>query len=1264
MGACLKKKKKKKKRRHHHITIMLAVLRNYSINNKIKVCSLLVGSPLIYPQQLYTLFPCFSTLSNTHFQPPSLQRSHFGKLVFSNYFNPKLDHFSLTNASLTHLILTISHVSPPTARKCLRFSAWKPEDLHFLLLGFHSGIQDSGFDAKIVDCLWEIFKRVGHYNDSFNYLPASVEVMASMFINVGNIMEAQSLLSAAEIRGIFLPSKEIFAGLIEGYVNRAELQRAVFMYDKIKGQNLVLPISCYRSIIHVLIKECRVDYVISVYEDMVKAGFEFGDVETRNLETLIGVLCWDGKINDARKLVRKIVANGWKPSRVILSEIANVYCEKRDFDDLLNFFAEMNCAPDILVGNKVIHQLCNIFGTHRADWFLWELEQLGFSPNEITFGILIGFCCRDKKLRDAFCYLSEIFARGLKPDRHSYNAVISSLFQVGMKEHARDILNDMIDNGIKPDIATYRTLLAGYCKARQFNEVKLLIKEMASCGLVLLSPSEDPICKAFHVLGLDPMTVRVKRDNDLRNFRTEYIDELGNGLYLDADMEEFEKTVAGILKDSLVPDFSLLVMRQCGTENLIEIVLKLHEMALWGQELIVPFLSELVRLFSNSNCHTKTIPGLLDANTSQFFNKLDHVTLNMLIQALSKKGCLDKCSQLFDEMHLRRLPITQSTYNSVLIALCKLGRLTGVRDCWDLLSKGLWFPEWRDFLVLLDFFCSKRMLKELFELFDMMITSNPNSLMQICDAFLQKLCSTGFTSVGHMLISELRQNYELDDLFYSQLILGYSEEKRFTEALIIYDTFLAENNLTMSSEAILTLVALLCKANRFEHALALKARGLIEYPSISCSIFSALLDGYCKIGRVSEADDLILEMLSINILPSAEIYNTLLQGHCKICDLKTSSKLLCSMIRRRISLTLSSYKDLMFLFCRKRLFHSVWGLKILMLLEKFPHSVIYNTFIFYLFRTGNHTQVNALLDELDRTGPKLDEVGHNFLVHGFSVNGNIQRSLAYFNDLMMKGLRPTNRSLRAIIRYLCNNGKVQNAFELYNEVESKGWNVSSTVQYTLLQSLLDDGRIIEAEMCLSPILEKCLFSDTINYNNLVRKFGQYGKLETSVNLLDQIVKDRSIPDPSSYDCIVQRFCEYDNLDCAMDFLAEMLCRTLKPSLYTWDLLINKFCIKGHTATAEGILLSMSKVDEIPTKRMYSSVINRYRLENNLSKASELLQKMQQHGYEPDFSTQWSLISSLSNSGEPQGGYGSQGFLSRLLGGSGFLAGGRTKSKQE
>lgn len=154
--------------------------------------------------------------------------------------------------------------------------------------------------------------------------------------------------------------------------------------------------------------------------------------------------------------------------------------------------------------------------------------------------------------------------------------------------------------------------------------------------------------------------------------------------------------------------------------------------------------------------------------------------------------------------------------------------------------------------------------------------------------------------------------------------------------------------------------------------------------------------------------------------------------------------------------------------------------------------------------------------------------------------------------------------------------------------------------------------------------------------------------------MNTMLKKHNIPVSTSYDFIIHGFCAQNKLDIALNFYSEMLSWNLKPRIDTVEMLLHRFCQDGKTELAEQFLVDMSHGGETPTRKMYCPVIKSYHMKKNLRKASELLQAMQENGYQPDFETHWSLISNLNSAKAKDTDNASTGFLSRLLFKSGFL----------
>ncbi|KAM7510080.1 hypothetical protein LguiB_008955 [Lonicera macranthoides] len=1192
--------------------------------------------------------------NNTHINLSSIDFSGIAKSVISRCsldWDKKTEPFS--NPSLKDLILRLSNFSPKIARRFIRVSALKPEDVLEILLGFDCDHIKSGNEATKIESLWGIFKWASEQSGDFKHLQQSCKVMASMLVRVGMYRDAEFLLSTVESGGILLQCDEIFSNLIAGYLGEADLERSISLYNQMRGLGLVPSLACYRGLISHLVQVSETHLAFRVCVDMVDMGMRLSITDRSVYENVICLLCRDGKIQEARNLVKKVVNLGMQPSNIVLNAIAGGYCEKKDYDDVLSFFAEINCAPDVVIGNMIIHSLCRDFDVERAIYFMEELENLGYCPDEITFAILIGWSCREGKLKNAFIFLSEISSRSLKPHIYSYNALMSGVFLDGMWKHGQEILDEMNDIGIEPDMSTFRVLLAGYCKARQFDEVKMTVQKMVDRNLIQFFSQQDPLTKAFTFLGLDSSDVKIRRDNDVGFSKTEFFDNLGNGLYLETDVDEYEKTMAGVLVDSMIPDYNSLVLKFCGDKNFKTPLVMFDEMMRWGQDLSLSAFSLLVKGLCQSGCNIKVMTSLLE-KMPKLTKQLDQDTVNLLVQAHCKNGSTQKARRIFDGALQRRLQIDNDTYTSLITSLCKKGDLRYLHKCWELAREDKWLPDFKESKVLLGFLCQRKMFKSALDLLETIVAAYPHLVMDTFHFWLEKLCDMGFTGSAHLLVEELiKRGFVLDCLAYSHLIRGFCKEKRLSEAFMICDIMLAKN-LAPDFDVSVLLIPHLCRAGNYDKAISLKEISVREQPPLSLSVHCALMSSFCKMGMVEGAANLLQEMLLRGLIPDIEVYNILVQGFCLAKNYLKIGELLGIMIRKNISISISSYRKLVFLMCIDGRVTLAFSLKELMLKESNPsHLVVYNILIFYLFLSRRSAHVDTLLDELQARELQPDAATYNFLVYGFSRCEGASRSLKYLTAMMSKELRPSNRCVREVISCLCQEGDLSNTLKLSREMESRGWVHGSSIQSNIVELLLTHGELQEAVEFLDHMEEKCLISNNINYDKIINQLCSYEKKDKAIDLLDIMLKKGKIPSSTSYDYIIQGLCKSHKTDEALDLHTEMMYRNLKPNIQTWNVLVNSLCEGGRTAEAERLITSMAQIGETPSREMYQSVSNRYRFDNNVSKALEILQEMQRNGYGPDFETHWSLIRNLSISGDKENIKNGPSFLSRLLSNSGF-----------
>lgn len=1173
------------------------------------------------------------------------------RLLDSNW-SDKSETF--TNLSPYNYYLTLSGISPEIIRRFWRVSVPKPQDVLEILLGFDCDSGDRDTELKKIGALWGLFRWASERVGTFEHLPQSCRIMAKMLVRVDLFEEAEGLLSRLDGKAILMDYHEIFDDLIVKYKNECDFQGAILKYNQMRRLGLTPSFSSCLLLLEFLVQMNEAYLAHQMYLDISKMGMGKSLAENKIHEGVVRLLCMHGKVQDARNLVKSMLNFGIQPSNLVVDAIVSGYCNKKDYKDITGLFLELGLLPNVVVGNKVIFSLCRDFGAETANLFRQEFEQLGFCPDEVTYGILIGQSCREGKLRSGFIYLSEVLSRYLRPSIYSYNALMSGLFKEGMWKQSRDILQEVDDSGLVPNLSTFKVLLAGFFKARQFGKVKEIVSRMGDRGLIQSSLLEDQLSIALTLLGLCPLAVKIKRDNDIKSSRTEFFDELGNGLYLDTDLDKFNKSIDKVLDDSMFPDFNSHILENLANNDIRIALGMMDEMEQWGQELSLSTLSTLLLGLSASPISIKTMSRLLD-KTSKSLDQLDQRTLNLLIQKYSKRGLTYRAKMIFDKVRKMQMEIENETYTTLLMGLCKKGNLKILRNSWKLACESNWSPEPKHVKALLDRFCQPEVLNVALELLEVILLKSSYRPLDAIHLLIEKFCSRGLTSAANVLVDELAKlGRVLDEMTCCFLISGFLKEKRIAEAFMMVDV-MVENNFVPPLEVVLQLLPQLEKIGNIDKAFALQEIHSRVQRSDLQFVTCALINVFCKCGRLGEASNLFQELLKKENLGDPESYNFLLQGYYQVNNnLKRGGELLGAMIRKNLGISISSYRRLMQKTCAVGKLFDALSLKELMLRgSSVPEIVVYNILIFYLSVSArNSTFMDKVMEEIEKKGLQFDRVTYDFNIRGASY----PHSLRYLEAMISQGFIPSNRSLRLVIAGLFCQGEFEKALALGEEMESRNWTHGSVIQSYLFEALLKQDKLPKAVEYLNRLMAKGLTPKSINYDYQIKRLCQNGEPEKASNLLNIMLKKGNAPESASFDYLIQGFFTSQEFDLALDLHEEMLQRNLSPSMSTWRALVIGFGEVGKVTEAERLLHLMVKMGETPGKEMYTSVMSKYRSLNNLRKAAELMQAMQESGYEPDFDTHWSLISNIKHLNNKEDANKNRKFLSRLLSGIGFSKG--------
>ncbi|XP_024989655.1 pentatricopeptide repeat-containing protein At5g15280, mitochondrial [Cynara cardunculus var. scolymus] len=1129
---------------------------------------------------LFALFSLKQHCSSSPFQEPQIEphksnKSHIdtSSVYVSGFTKSVLDkcsallvrrteHSTSCASSLEECLLSVSHLNPRITRKFWRKSRLEPQDVLELLLGYESSAGKLGIDVQKVGSLLGIFKWASastKQGRSFKHLDQSFKVMVGLLVQVGLFKDAECLLLAMDKEGILLDDHEVFSNLIEWYVGIDELEKSINMYHRMRALNLVPSLSCYRTLLNYLVHRNQTQLISSVYGDMLEMGLKMGVAEKDIYENVVKVLCRSvEKVQESRNLIKKAFLYGIKPTSLVLDAIASGYCEKQDYGDLLSLFVEIDCVPDVVVGNKIIHSICQNFGAEEAFVFLEELEHLGFSPDAITFGILIGWNCQEGNLRNAFVCLSIVLSRGLKPHRYSYNAIISGVFKQGMWNHAKEIVLEMEDEGITPDMSTFRVLLAGYCKARQFDEVKVIVEKMVHNGLIELSPLQDPISISFMLLGIDPLTVRVRRDNDVGFSKTEFYDSMGNGLYLEGDIVDYDQTMTSVLNNSMVPDCNRLIMKDDG----LNISKTASELVHWGQELSFAAFSTLLKKFHASNSSFKTITTLLE-NMPKLHNELDEETLNLLVQMHVKRGFILKAKKIYDEMVKRNLKIKNKTYSVLVLGLCKKGNSRDLHDCWELPENQNWFPTLNDYRTLLCSLCQNDMLMEALFLFERAMLVYPHEVLELSYAFLEKICGIGFTKVACVLFDELlARGYDLDQVAYSHLLKGLCKEKRFSEAFVMSVKMLGKHSapdlgVSGSLEVDIHNVLLhgYCLAKDLRKVKEVVGVILKKNITISISSYSKLVSLMCNDGRIPFAlliKDLMVEQSSSHLT----LYNILIFHLFASRNSACVDILLDEIQDKGLEFDNVTYNFLVYGFSQcKAVPRSLQYLTAMMSKELKPSNRCLRSVISLLQSGGEFKKVLKLSREMEARGWIHCSTFQNEVVEGLLKINKLQEAVDFLDKMILKDLIPENINYDNLIKQMCRYGRKDKAFHLLDIMLKKGNTPNSTSYDCLIQDLCVSHKMEEALDLYTEMSNRKLIPSTKTHEVVTEKLCQLGRTSEAEKLIDAMISMGEHPSKVMFGSVVSRYRLERNFPKASKLLQRMQEFGYKPDFEThWSVI--------------------------------------------------------------------------------------------------------------
>ncbi|KAG8042824.1 hypothetical protein GUJ93_ZPchr0674g29024 [Zizania palustris] len=385
---------------------------------------------------------------------------------------------------------------------------------------------------------------------------------------------------------------------------------------------------------------------------------------------------------------------------------------------------------------------------------------------------------------------------------------------------------------------------------------------------------------------------------------------------------------------------------------------------------------------------------------------VEAMAYNMIMDGLCKAMRLEEAEKLLENKARQGSTPDVYGYSYLIRSYCKMGNLMKALDHYEtMVSHGIetnchivsyllqcfrklgmtsevtgHFKKFRDsglhldgiiYNIAMDAYCKDGNMTEAVKLLNEMKSSGltPDKIHYTC--IINGYCLKGEIQNAQQVFEEmLKADIEPDVVTYNILANGFCKSGLVMEVFDLIDHMTEQGSFNV------------CRM-MLEHNVV-PDRGL----SVDVIVYTILMNGYCKVGRLQEACDLFVQMINLGIKPDVIAYTVLLDGHLK----ETLQQGWQGIAKERRTFLLRANHNK--LLCSMKDMHVE------------PDVPCYTVLIDGKCKAEFLVEARELFDEMLQKGLTPDAYAYTALINGYCSQGEIAKAEDLLQEMIDKGIKP------------------------------------------------------------------------------------------------------------------------------------------------------------------------------------------------------------------------------------------------------------------
>ncbi|KAK7255837.1 hypothetical protein RIF29_29260 [Crotalaria pallida] len=296
----------------------------------------------------------------------------------------------------------------------------------------------------------------------------------------------------------------------------------------------------------------------------------------------------------------------------------------------------------------------------------------------------------------------------------------------------------------------------------------------------------------------------------------------------------------------------------------------------------------------------------------------------------------------------------------------------------------------------------------------------------------------------------------------------------------------------------------------------------------------------------------------------------------------------------------------------------------------------YHAIFLKLSRARAFHQIEILLSLLhDSRGVSCaDEELFVTVIRGYGLAGKPVPALGTFRRIGSFGIRPSVRSLNALLNALVQNKRYDLVHSVFKDCKSVYGVVPNVVSCNiLLKALCERGDVDGAVRVLDQMVSIGVVPNVVSYTTILGGYVWKGDMVGAKRVFREILDKGWVPDATAYTVLMSGFCRLGKLVDAIKVMDEMEENGVEPNEVTYSAMIQAYCEGKKSGEAVNLLDDMLEKGHIPSSTLCCKVVDLLCEEGRVEKASVVWRRLLQKNCCPDNAIASTIIHWLCKKGK-------------------------------